>query len=151
MKSLGLFLLRLIFGSLIALHGYPKLFGGQGKSQSIRPELERVLGQGFTQSVEGGGLQNVAGMVQSMNMPAPQVLAGMSGSAEFFGGLALILGWHTRLASLALLTNMGVAIRKVHWNQGILAQGGAENALTFFAAFLTLLVAGPGKISLDRG
>lgn len=151
MKSLGLFLLRLIFGSLIAIHGYPKLFGGQGKSQGVRPELQKVLGEGFAQSVEGGGLRNFTGMVQSMELPAPQVLAGMAAGAEFFGGLALILGWHTRLASLALLGDMAVAIRKVHWDKGLLAQGGAETPLTFFAAFLTLLVAGPGKIALDRG
>ena len=149
MRSLGLLLLRLTFGSLIALHGFPKLFGGPGKK--VPPDAERVLGAGFNQSMERGGLQNVVGMMQRMEAPAPETLAAVHAGTEFFGGLALILGWHTRLAALALLINHGVAIRKVHWDKGILGQGGAETALAFFGAFLTLFLAGPGKLSLDRG
>jgi len=148
MKSLGLLVLRVSIGSLIAIHGYPKLFGGPGKK--VSPEAERVLGQGFGQSLQQGGLQNVTGFLQSLQVPQPQAAAVAAASAEFFGGLALILGWNTRLASLALLVNMGTAIRKVHWNQGLLGQGGAENPLLFFLSFLTLFIAGPGKISVDR-
>lgn len=149
MKSLGLLMLRLVFGSLMAMHGYPKLFGGPNKQ--VSPDAEKVLGQGFTQSVQGGGFQNFAGMVESMQVPAPKALAGAAAGAEFFGGLALILGWRTRLASLLLLADMATAIRKVHWDKGIMGQGGAEQALLYVGALLTLFVAGPGKISLDRG
>lgn len=149
MRSLGLLLLRVTFGSLIVLHGYPKLFGGQDKK--VSPEAERVLGEGFTQSLQRGGFSNFTGMVQSMQVPMPNVMAGAAAGAEFFGGLALILGWHTRLTSLFLMANTGTAIRKVHWDKGIMGQGGAELAMVFFGAFLTLFVAGPGKISLDRG
>lgn len=149
MKSLGLLVLRVVFGSLIAIHGYPKLFGGKGKSEAIAPEAKRVLGEGFAQSMEGGGLKNFAGMVQNMDLPAPGVLAGLSAGTEFFGGLTLILGWNTRLACLLLLGNMGTAIRKVHWEKGLLGQGGFENPLTFAAAFLALFIAGPGKLSFD--
>ena len=149
MKSLGLLLLRVTFGSLVAMHGYPKLFGGPDKK--VSPEAERVLGAGFTQSLQRGGFSNFAGMVQSMQLPMPNVVAGAAAGAEFFGGLALILGWRTRLVALLLMANTGTAIRKVHWDKGIMGQGGAELALVFFSAFLTLFVAGPGKISLDRG
>ena len=48
MKSLALFLLRLSFGSLIMVHGFPKLFGGPSKKAS--PTTERYLGTSFTQS-----------------------------------------------------------------------------------------------------
>lgn len=147
MRSLGLLLLRLVFGSLMALHGYPKLFGGPEKR--VAPAAERILGQGFTQSVQQGGFANFKGMVQSMQMPAPDVLAPVSAGAEFFGGLAVILGWRTRLASLLLIAQMGTAIRKAHWERGIMGQGGAENALLYLGAFLTLFFAGPGKIALD--
>ena len=149
MRSLGLLMLRLVFGGLVALHGFPKLFGGEGKKVSA--DAERILGAGFNQSMGRGGLQNVVGMMERMEVPAPQTMAAASAGAEFFGGLALILGWRTRLAALALLINHAVAIRKVHWEKGIFGQGGAELALAFFGAFLTLFLAGPGKLSLDRG
>lgn len=147
MRSLGLLLLRLVFGGLAMVHGYPKLFGGPQKR--VPPQAERILGQGFTQSVQQGGYANFKGMVQSMQMPAPDVLAPVSAGAEFFGGLAVLLGWRTRLASLLLMAQMGTAIRKVHWDRGIQGQGGAELALLFFGAFLTLFFTGPGKIALD--
>jgi len=149
MISLGLLVLRLVFGTGIALHGFPKLFGGQGRK--VSPEAERVLGAGFSQSMERGGFNNVVGMMQRMEAPgSPQALAGAHVSAELFGGLALILGWHTRLAALALMINMATAIRKMHWEKGIMGQGGAEMAALYFGAFLALFLTGPGKLSLDR-
>jgi uncharacterized membrane protein YphA (DoxX/SURF4 family) len=45
---------------------------------------------------------------------------------------------------------MAVAINKVHWKNGLINQGGFENALLFASAFLTTLIAGPGKIAIDR-
>ena len=50
--SFGLFLLRLIVGTIFAAHGYTKLFGGPGKTLS--PEAERYLGPGFAQSYQRG-------------------------------------------------------------------------------------------------
>lgn len=149
MKSLGLLVLRLVFGSLIALHGFPKLFGGKGKQ--VAPRVARVLGEGFNQQLQGGGFDKTVGMMERMELPAPTMMAAAAGGVEFFGGLALILGWHTRLATLLLLGNMGTAIRKVHWQKGIMGPGGAEPALLFLGAFLTLFLVGPGKLSIDRG
>ena len=148
MKDLGLFVLRIIFGGLIAIHGYPTLFGG--KDKTVSPEAERVLGAGFTQSLQNGGLTNHIGMAKKLEVPAPEVLGTLSAGTEFFGGLALVFGWNTRLASLLLLGNMGTAIGKVHWKNGLINQGGYENALLFAAAFLTTFLAGSGKIGLDR-
>lgn len=149
MKSIGLLTLRLVFGSLIALHGFPKLFGGQGKR--VTGQAEKVLGTGFNQSLERGGFDNTVAMMQGMEFPSPETLAAASAGTEFFGGLALILGWHTRLAALLLSGNMAVAIRKAHWPNGIFGQGGAEMPLLFLGAFLSLVLGGPGKLSLDRG
>ena len=148
MKSLGLFALRLLFGGLIAIHGYPKLFGG--KDKQVSPDAERWLGAGFTQSLQNGGLENHIGMAKKLELPAPEALSTLSAGTEFFGGLALVFGWNTRLASLLLLGNMGVAINKVHWKNGLINQGGYENALLFAAAFLTTFLAGSGKIGIDR-
>ena len=150
MRSLGLFLLRLVFGSMIALHGFPKLFGGPGRR--VSPQAERVLGGGFRSAMEHGGLANMTAMAERMGVPAPPQLAAASAAAQFFGGLALILGWRTRLASLLLIADTAVTLRTRHWEQGIMgAEDGAEESLLSLGALLTLFVAGPGKLSLDRG
>lgn len=149
MSSLGLLFLRLVFGSLISLHGFPKLFGGKGRS--VSPEVARVLGEGFQKQLASGGLESHSGTLERMDVPAPNTMAAVSAGTEFFGGLALILGWHSRIAALALLVNMGTAIRKAHWEKGLLGPGGAEPAALFLGAFATIFLAGPGKLSIDRG
>jgi putative oxidoreductase len=148
MKDLGLFALRLVFGGLIALHGYPKLFGGSGKKVSA--DAERYLGPGFNNFMENGGIDKHIGLTKQLGMPAPEVLGALSAGTEFFGGLALIFGWKTRLAALLLLGNMAVAIQKVHAKNGLMNQGGYEMPLLYAAGFATALLAGSGKIGLDK-
>lgn len=148
MKDLGLFALRLVFGGLIALHGYPKLFGGPGKA--VPAGTERLLGSGFKQFMENGGLDKHIGFTKQLGMPAPEVLGPLSAGTEFFGGLALVFGWKTRLASLLLLGNMAVAIQKVHAKNGLMNQFGYEMPLLYAAAFATILLAGPGKVGIDK-
>ena len=149
MRSLGLLMLRLTFGSLIALHGFPRLFGGPGKQ--VAGDAARLLGPRFNEMLQQGGVQQAAATAGQAQGAAPSRTALASAGAEFFGGLALILGWHTRLAALALLADMVTILRKGSWEKGIMAQDGAEGPLLFLGAFLTLFLAGPGKLSLDRG
>ena len=148
MKDLGLFALRLVFGGLIALHGYPKLFGGPGKK--VSEDIEKYLGAGFNNFMENGGVDKHIGMTKQLGMPAPEVLGSLSAGTEFFGGLALIFGWKSRLASALLIANMAVAIQKVHAKNGLMGQYGFEMPLLYIAAFATVLLAGPGKIGLDK-
>ena len=148
MKDLGLFALRLVFGGLIALHGYPTLFGGSGKK--VSGDIEKFLGPGFNQFMENGGVEKHIGFTKQLGVPAPEVLGSLSAGTEFFGGLALIFGWKSRLASALLLGNMAVAIQKVHAKNGLMNQGGYEMPLLYAAAFATLFLAGPGKIGLDK-
>ncbi len=148
MKSLALLLLRVSYGALIMVHGFPKLFGGPNKKAA--PATERYLGTSFTQSLQRGGLENFTKTVERIGAPAPPALAAMSAGTEFFGGLALVLGWHTRLATLLVLGNMSTAIRKVHWDKGLLNSDGFEKPLLFLIGFATIFVAGPGKLSIDH-
>lgn len=147
MVSLGLLLLRLVVGGLFTLHGAPKLFGGQGTSEKLSDTAKERLGQGFVDQMEGGGIQNLTGMVQSMEMPSPPTMAWALALAEFAGGLGLILGLKTRPIALALAFSQLVAINKIHMNQGLI--GGYEYNATLIAATGTLALAGPGKIALD--
>ena len=147
MVSFGLFILRLVVGTIFAVHGYPKLFGGRGKP--VHPTAQKVLGEGFVQSMEHGGPENFSKMLESMEVPSPRPVATFVGWVEFLGGILLALGLLTRLAAALLVGDMVVAIQKVHAQKGLVGQGGFEFALSMLAAALTLFVAGPGKISLD--
>ena len=145
--SLGLLFLRLIAGGIFAAHGYGKLFGGPGKP--VHPLAARHLGAGFVQSVQNGP----AGFVETLRrleVQEPETVATFVGGAEFFGGLSLMLGLFTRLAALLLSGDMAVAISKVHWRNGLIAQGGYEFPLSMLGACLALLFGGAGKLSLDR-
>ena len=44
---------------------------------------------------------------------------------------------------------MATAIRKVHWDKGLYGEGGFEYPLLLSASALTLMLDGPGAISLD--
>ena len=66
--------------------------------------------------------------------------------AEFFCALFLMIGLFTRLTVIPLIINMIVAVFLVH-NSDFFGQG--EKATLFLAGFLTVLLLGPGKASVD--
>lgn len=85
--------------------------------------------------------------------PFPAILIALAALAEFGGGLALIVGLLTRLASLGIISTMVVAIGMVHVPQGdpFVGQGGPswELAAVYLACAILFLLLGPGRISLD--
>jgi putative oxidoreductase len=66
--------------------------------------------------------------------------------AEFFGGLLLILGCASRYAALSNLIVTGVAAFVYH--QADVGQSGLT-ATVFFTMCATLMIAGPGRFSID--
>ena len=66
--------------------------------------------------------------------------------AEFFCSLALIAGFFTRLAVIPLIINMLVAVFIVHAGDPYARQ---EFGLIYLLPYLTILLAGPGEISMD--
>ena len=147
MRDLGLLLLRVIIGGIFVAHGYPKLFGGPGKS--LPEPARRYLGPGFDAAMEKGGIANFRTNVTNLGMPAPRVMAWAAALSEFGGGLPIILGWFTRPAALALCGTMGVAIQRVTWKNGLVGAGGWEFSLSLIGGLLALLFGGPGAISID--
>ena len=148
MQHLGLFLLRLIVGSIFMVHGVPKLFGGPGK---LAPAVvAEKLGSGFTEAWEQHGGENWASRLDQLGVPMPKAAAYFTSLVELIGGLCFILGFQTRPAALLLVGQMAVATQKVHWKNGFMAsKGGYEFNLTLIGACLALLLGGPGKLSLD--
>lgn len=146
MRDLGLLLLRITAGVILVAHGYPKLFGGPGKTP--HPLLARTMGPNYPGAVERSGPGFVAGL-QKMGIPYPELAAKASGLAEFGGGLALAAGVLTRPIALVTAFNMGVAVYKGHWKNGFYGQGGFEFPLLLGASTLALGLTGPGAISID--
>lgn len=127
--GLGLTILRVLVGITFMAHGSQKLFGWFG----------------------GYGLAGVAQWMESIGLAPGYLMALMAGSAEFFGGLALVIGLLVRPASAVLAVTMLVAIFSVHIGNGFfMANNGYEFALALLAATLALLVEGAGRLSLDQ-
>ncbi len=139
--------MRLILGSIFIAHGYTKLFGGQGTSEQVSPEAKQNLGETFVEQMEQGGVEQTAGWLDSIGTPNPQQAAWAVAITEFGGGIALILGWQSRLAALANIFSQMVAINKVHKDQGLV--NGYELNLALIAGLSVIALDGPGKLALD--
>ena len=71
--------------------------------------------------------------------------------AEFIGGIFLITGVLTRItASIFSIIILG-AIFHIRWEKGFfISEGGWEWDLVMLAAVLSIIVAGPGRISISH-
>ena len=66
--------------------------------------------------------------------------------AEFFCAIFILMGLFTRFATIPLIISTAMATFKAH-NGDIFGKG--ELTMLFLIAFITILIAGPGKISVD--
>jgi putative oxidoreductase len=102
-----------------------------------------------------GKIQNPTGWM-GPDAPVPGVLQALAAISEFGGGLAWILGLLTRLASLGLICTMAVAayMHALVLHDPFVAKGPGkgsyELAAVYFCVALLFLLAGPGRLSLDR-
>jgi putative oxidoreductase len=121
-------ILRVPIGLILAAHGSQKLFGWFG----------------------GYGLEGTGQWMASVGLNPGFLMALLAGSAEFFGGVALILGLLTRPAAAISAVTMLVALFWVHWGQGFfLDTHGIEYALALLSATSALAFIGGGRYSLD--
>jgi len=126
MRSIGLLLSRVIFGSYLAVHGAQKLFGSFG----------------------GRGLEATGAGFESMGMKPGKVMAAIAGASELGGGVLTATGIADPLGPLAIAGTMVVA-STVHRKQGPLSSnGGFELPLTNFAVAAALLASGTGSLRL---
>jgi len=80
--------------------------------------------------------------------PVPGIFQALAALSEFGGGIAWILGLLTPLASAGLFCTMSVAAF-FHIQKGDGLVGGYELAAVYWTISLLLLVAGPGRYSID--
>jgi putative oxidoreductase len=113
-------LMRGVLGVVFFAHGAQKMFGWFG----------------------GGGFEaTMTGFTSYMGIP--WIFALLAIVAEFFGGLGLILGFLTRIASLGILSVMLVAIFKVHAQFGLFMNwAGNQQGEGFEYHLLAIVIAG---------
>jgi putative oxidoreductase len=117
--AFGLLVLRLVAGAGLMMHGYPKIQKPFG-----------WMGEGAT---------------------TPGFMQALAALAEFGGGAALILGLLTPLACLGIICTMGYAILVAHKGDPWIKPGAKtfELASLYLLIATTLLITGPGTLSLD--
>ena len=82
------------------------------------------------------------------NMGLPPELAVVIGLLEVIGGLAILLGILTRIAAGLLAIQMIGATLLVKLSKGFI--GGYELDLLYFAIMISLILSGPGSLSIER-
>ena len=120
----GLFVLRLALGVVFVMHGWQKLavFGHAG----------------------------VTGFLTQLGVPFPGVNAVLITAVEIGGGVLLLAGAFTRIASTLLAFAMLVAVVTAHLANGFFAPTGFEYPLTLLLASAALTMTGAGAYSVDR-
>jgi putative oxidoreductase len=150
---------------------YPSFFGGRVGVALLLIRLAAGLALFFH------GLQKVSGGASTWmgtDSWAPGYLQLLAAWSECAGGLGLAVGLLTPLAALGIMATMGTAVLAVHVAGGdpfvrlhgaaeetallglpvsivrVGGEGGSyELALLFFAVAFAVLLAGPGRFSLD--
>ncbi|MEO8545644.1 MAG: DoxX family protein [Burkholderiaceae bacterium] len=101
------------------------------------------------------GFSGTVGYIGSVGLPMPEVAAAVAVVVEVGGALALIAGFGTRFAALALAVFTLVATFAFHNFWAMPAEQAMLQQLMFFKNFavvgglLTLAALGAGKLSLD--
>ena len=120
-------MIRVPVGLILVAHGAQKLFGWFG----------------------GYGLEGTGQWMASQGFNPGYLMALLAGSAEFFGGLALIFGLLTRPAAAVAAFTMLMAMT-VHIHNGLfVSNNGYEFALSLLAATTALAFMGGGKFAFD--
>jgi len=128
-SDLVLLLLRVTIGVVFITHGAQKLFGAFG-----------------------GQLDGVATAMTGYGLEPGMFFALLAGISEFAGGLLLLVGLLTPLAGVVIVGVMVMAIAVSTGQGGFIVLGGVgyEYNLVLIAIALALIIAGPGRLSLDH-
>lgn len=123
----GLLVLRVVLGGIFVGHGLRHLFG----------------------LFHGTGLDPLVAFIQASGYTDPHLLGYIAGVTELAGGVLLVLGLFTPLATAALLGLLANVV-VLNYHHGFFAPNGIELEAILGAATFALLFTGPGRVSLDR-
>lgn len=129
--------------------------------------LRLIVGYGFYahgQAKLGRGPEHFTHILETLGVPAPELLAWATILVEVLGGLAVMLGLFIPLVSIPMAIVLFVAIFTVHVQNGFssiklqavtaagphFGQPGYETDLLYLAALAALVLIGSGPLSLDR-
>lgn len=118
-KRYAAVLLRIALGAVFIVHGWDKL----------------------------ADIAGTAGFFGKVGIPAAGFFAWVVAMVEFFGGLAVLVGFGTRIASALISCVMVVAIITVKFSQGF--SGGWEFDFTLLMVALSLVILGSGPLSIS--
>ncbi|HSP08015.1 MAG TPA: DoxX family protein [Candidatus Dormibacteraeota bacterium] len=128
MFALGLLVLRVVIGLIVAAHGAQKLLGWWG----------------------GPGMAGWTVAMTRMRIRPAAPWAWLAVLSELLGGLGLALGLLTPLPSFGIVAAMLVAIALVHWPNGFWnGKRGYEFNVSLMAPAVAIALTGPGAYSLD--
>lgn len=99
-----------------------------------------------------GDVSGFAGFVDSLGIPAPDLMAYVVTYLELLGGIALIVGVATRYVAGLFVIEMVFTIALVKLDVGLIASEGgvgAELDLLILAIALSLVLTGAGRWSVD--
>ena len=133
--GLGLFLLRVVVGFILVMHGLGKLIG---------PPFP------------GPGMQGFIGYLGSLHYPLPTLLGYVGMLIETLGGLAFLFGVGLTPVGLLAAVYFFIALVTVHLSNGfdVFHYGdplkrGYEYTLLLLTACLSLAFTGPGILSVQ--
>ncbi|MDB4912277.1 MAG: hypothetical protein JWO39_3100 [Gemmatimonadetes bacterium] len=126
--SVGLLVLRLVVGLLIAAHGAQKLFGWFG----------------------GHGIAGTGAFFEAIGFRPGRFFAQLASVTELVSGVLITLGFLGPVGPALMLSVMIVAAVSVHWKNGLFATAnGIELSLFYGTVAIGLALIGYGKYSLD--
>ncbi len=105
--------------------------------------------------LDGGPATGFGGMLTGLGVAAPALFAWLVTIAELVGGVLILIGLLTRLATLPLIAILVGAVVLVKIDLGVIAEQGAplpgaEIDIALLAGLFALLLIGPGRASVDR-
>jgi putative oxidoreductase len=126
--SLGLLIIRVVIGVVMAAHGTQKLFGWFG----------------------GYGLNKTGEFFVHLGFQQGRAFATAASVAEIGSGLLVALGFLGPIGPALMISVMLVAMITVHWEHGLFAaNNGVEVPLLYSTTALGLALVGYGHYSLD--
>lgn len=127
-RQFGPLVLRVVIGIIFLAHGLQK-FG----------------------IVPGGNLVGVTSFFGTVGIPVPGFMAVVVALVEAVGGVALILGFGTRIAAILLSIVMLVAILvvKLPSGAGLIGANSFELDLALLAGLVALILMGSGEAALE--